>query len=98
MITIYGQPNCQPCRLARKQLDKEGVPYDYVDLSERPDKLQQFKDQGLQSTPIIETPTERFTGLQPDRIQQAAAEVRHQQQEQHRQQTVTLQKPESEVK
>jgi len=97
MITIYGQPNCQPCRLARKQLDKEGVPYDYVDLSERPDKLQQFKDQGLQSTPIIETPTERFTGLQPERIQQAAAEMRQQQQEQHRQQSATLQNPGLEV-
>lgn len=97
MITIYGQPNCQPCRLARKQLDKEGIPYDYVDLTQRPDKLEQFKAQGLQATPIIETPTERFTGLQPNRIQQAAAELRQQQQEQHRQQSVTFENPGSEI-
>jgi len=85
MITIYGQPNCQPCRLARRQLDNEAVPYSYVDLSKHPEKLQQFKEQGLQSTPIIETPTERFTGLQPDRIKQAATQVRQLQTEQQRQ-------------
>ena len=76
MITVYGQPGCQPCRLAMRQLDKEEVAYSYVDLTEHPEKLQQFKDAGMQSTPIIETPTERFTGLQPERIQDAATEVK----------------------
>jgi len=76
MITVYGQPGCQPCRLAMRQLDKEEVPYNYVDLTEHPEKLQQFKEAGVQSTPIIETPTERFTGLQPERIRDAATEVK----------------------
>lgn len=77
MITIYGQPDCHPCRLAQRQLDKEQVPYDYVDLTQHPHMRRQFHQQGLLSTPIIETPTERFTGLQPDRIKAAAQEVRH---------------------
>lgn len=76
MITVYGQPDCQPCRLAMRQLDKAEVPYNYVDLTEHPEKLQQFKEAGVQSTPIIETPTERFTGLQPKRIQDAATQVK----------------------
>jgi len=76
MITVYGQPGCQPCRLAMRQLAKEEVPYHYVDLTEHPEKLQQFKAAGVQSTPIIETPTERFTGLQPERKQDAATEFK----------------------
>lgn len=76
MITVYGQPGCQPCRLATRQLDKEEVPYEYVDLTENPKKLQHFKDAGIQTTPIIETPSERFSGLQPNRIKDAATEAR----------------------
>lgn len=76
MITVYGTPRCQPCRLTERQLKKEAVPYTYVDLTEHPAKLEHFKAAGIHQTPIIETPTERFTGLQPDRIKQAAAEVR----------------------
>src|SRR5699024_11287861 len=76
MITVYGQPGCQPCRLAMRQLDKEAVPYSYVDLTEHPEKLQQFKDAGMQTTPIIETPTKRYTGLQPERIHHAATEAK----------------------
>lgn len=98
MITVYGQPKCHPCRLARQQLDKELVPYSYVDLSKHPEKARQFQEQGLLETPIIETPTERFTGLQPDRITHAAAEVRQIQAEQQRQAQQTwdtsIQKPE----
>lgn len=76
MITVYGTPACQPCRLAERQLKKENVPHTYVDLTEHPAKLEEFKAAGIRQTPIIETPSERFTGLQPDRIKQAAAEVR----------------------
>lgn len=75
MITLYGQPSCQPCRLIRRQLDKAGVPYEYVDLSRRPDKAKRLREQGLQSTPILETSTEQFTGYQPDRIKKAITQA-----------------------
>lgn len=85
MITIYGHPDCQPCRVVSRKLKREGVPYDYVDLAEHPEKRRQLQAQGFQSTPIIDTPTERFVGYQPDRLNAAVAQVRQQQMEQQRQ-------------
>ncbi|MBB4734733.1 glutaredoxin-like protein NrdH [Micrococcus cohnii] len=70
-ITVYGQPSCQPCRLVQRRLDRDQVPYDYVDLTQHPDKLEQLRDAGMTQTPIIETPTDRWSGLDPDRLNRA---------------------------
>ncbi len=53
MITVYGIPNCDSVRKARKQLESEGIAYEFVDvkrtalsaemlrtwLAQQPDKL-----------------------------------------------------------
>lgn len=77
-ITVYGQPSCQPCRLVQRRLDRDQVPYDYVDLTQHPDKLAQLKAAGMTRTPIIETPTETWSGLDPDRLNRAIEQAQSQ--------------------
>lgn len=100
MITLYGQPGCNPCRLISNKFDREGIPYDYVDLSQHPEKQRQLQAQGYQSTPIVDTPTERFVGYQPDRINVAMTEVRQQMadQQQQAQHSLNINSNTSEVK
>lgn len=78
MITLYGQPGCGPCTSIQKKLDREHVTYEYVDISteENRSKLAELQAAGFANTPIIETPSERFAGMQPDRIDAAIAEAR----------------------
>lgn len=76
MITVNGTKNCVQCKPATRLLDKENVPYTFIDLEKNPAKLAQLRAAGFQQIPVIETPTERFTGFDPDRIRKAAAEVR----------------------
>ncbi len=78
MITVNGTEDCVQCTRATVLLDREHVPYEYVDLAleENQSKLAALRAAGFQQMPVIETPTERFTGFDPDRIKKAAAEVR----------------------
>ena len=75
-ITLYGQPRCDPCRLARKVLDRAQVPYTYVDLTERPDLVDAFRQAGHLQTPILQTPTTTTSGFNPDAYTRAVAEAR----------------------
>ena len=35
-LTLYGLPNCDTCRKARKWLDAAGIPFDFVDYRTQP--------------------------------------------------------------
>lgn len=76
MITVYGQPGCGPCRAVTRRLDKAEVPYEYVDLEENQKQRDRLLTAGCRQTPIIETPNERFTGNDPDKINKAIEESR----------------------
>lgn len=91
MITVYGQPGCGPCTFVQKKLDREHIDYDYVDISaeENRAKLAELQAAGFAKTPIVETPSERFAGMQPDRIEAAIAEARQAQSAQQPKAAVT---------
>jgi len=78
MITVNGTEDCVQCKRATALLDREHVPYEYIDLAreENQSKLAALRAAGFRQMPVIETPTERFTGFDPDRIKQAVVEAR----------------------
>ncbi|WP_343282329.1 glutaredoxin family protein [Micrococcus sp. 2A] len=76
MITVYGQPTCYPCKQATAYLDRHQIPYDYVDLTGRPELVTKLKSSGLEQTPILQTPTSTTSGLRLDALQAAVAEYR----------------------
>lgn len=67
-LTIYTTPNCPSCRLTRDTLDRAGIAYEVVDLSERPDLVEQLRSEGLLQAPVIDDGTSRSAGFRPDRI------------------------------
>lgn len=69
-ITIYTTPNCMGCAATKRQFDKMGVDYLVIDLSERPDLVENFKAQGLARAPIVQTSTDTWSGMRPDKIKQ----------------------------
>jgi len=91
MITVYGQPGCGPCHAVIRRLEKAEVPHQYVDLTQNPGQHQRLVEAGCQQTPIIETPHERFTGNDPDKINKAIEEARAIEMQQH-QRAVELRK------
>lgn len=71
--TIYTTPHCPGCALTQRKLDKAGINYNAIDLSKRPDLVEQFKNEGLLSAPIIETQKGRTSGFNPERIREIIA-------------------------
>lgn len=79
-LTVYTIPSCPGCKMTRRQLDKAGVAYEAVDLSGRPDLVEQFRDDGLLQAPIIETSDgQRTAGFDPARIKAIVAAATPQQ-------------------
>jgi glutaredoxin-like protein NrdH len=53
IITVYTQPHCQPCRATKRWLDKRGIEYRTVDVSQSPDDLAAIKYLGYQQAPVV---------------------------------------------
>lgn len=67
-LTLYTTPHCPACRLTRDTLDRAGIVYTIVDLSQRPDLVEQMRSEGLLQAPILDDGTSRSAGFRPDRI------------------------------
>ena len=79
-LTVYTTPDCPGCQLTTRQLDKAGVAYEAIDLSGRPDLVEQFRSEGLLQAPIIETSDgQRTAGFDPARIKAIVAAATPQQ-------------------
>lgn len=79
-LTVYTTPDCPGCQMTKRQLDKAGVAYAAVDLSGRPDLVEQFRAEGLRQAPIIETSDgQRTAGFDPARIKAIVAAATPQQ-------------------
>lgn len=74
VITIYTTPGCMGCEMTIKQLTKAGLPFNVVDLSTRPDLVEEFRSEGLMNAPIVEDQNaQRTAGFRPDRIRSLIA-------------------------
>ena len=51
-VTVYTQPSCQPCKAVKRWLDKRGIIYQSVDVTESPKDLEKIKTLGYNSVPV----------------------------------------------
>lgn len=57
-ITMYGAEWCGDCRRAKSYLEEAGIAYDYVDLVENPDQMDEVlrRTGGRQLIPVVVFP------------------------------------------
>lgn len=80
-VTIYTTPSCPGCEATKRALNKAGVAYDAIDLSERPDLVEAFKQQGFGQSPIVETQDgDRWSGFNPSKLKEHGLDYRSRQQ------------------
>lgn len=85
-ITVFHQPNCQPCRLTMKMLDKLGAAYVSRPLDdgslEAERVLNNARALGMTSAPIVEvrdehgTLTRTLSGYRPAELREIAGVTR----------------------
>lgn len=68
MITVYSKPVCQSCRATYRYLDKAGLEYTVVDITEDPEAAEYVASLGYTSAPVVVADDDHWSGLHIDRI------------------------------
>ena len=67
-VTVYSKPACVQCNATYRALDKAGVPYEVVDMSQNPSALDTIRSLGFMQAPVVVTDSDSWSGFQPDKI------------------------------
>ncbi|WP_029276426.1 glutaredoxin-like protein NrdH [Carnobacterium jeotgali] len=70
-IIVYSKPNCMQCNFTKRYLEDKGVSYEVKDIFESEEALNEVKDLGFSSVPVISVEgQEAFNGFRPDLLDQ----------------------------
>ncbi len=67
-ITVYTKPACVQCNATYRALDKVGVEYEIIDISESPEARDYVMALGYLQAPVVVAGDEHWSGFRPDRI------------------------------
>lgn len=72
-VTVYTKPACVQCTATRKALDKSGVEYDVVDITEDPAARDYVMSLGYLQAPVVIAGEQHWSGFRPDAIESLRA-------------------------
>lgn len=52
-VIVYTKPGCVQCKSTTSMMDRRGVRYDPVDISNRPDLVEWLQADGRKSLPVV---------------------------------------------
>lgn len=72
-VTVYTKPACVQCNATYKALQKQGIKYDVVDITEVPEARDYVTGLGYLQAPVVVAGDNHWSGFRPDRIKALAA-------------------------
>lgn len=72
-VTVYTKPSCVQCNMTYRALDKNGIEYNTVDITEDAAALELIKGMGYMQAPVVVAGEDHWSGFQPDKINALAA-------------------------
>ena len=73
MTTVYTKPSCVQCEMTKRMMDKIGVEYTIIDITQDPAALDMIMNMGFSSAPVVIAGEDAWAGFQPDKITALAA-------------------------
>lgn len=67
-VTVYTKPACVQCNATYRALDKKGIEYKSVDISQDPEALERVRAMGYMQAPVVITDDDHWSGFRPDKI------------------------------
>ncbi|HUO36457.1 MAG TPA: redoxin NrdH [Mycobacterium sp.] len=74
-VTVYTKPACVQCKATYKALDKQGISYEVVDITEEPGARDYVMALGYLQAPVVVAGGDHWSGFRPDRIQALALQT-----------------------
>jgi glutaredoxin-like protein NrdH len=68
MTVVYTKPNCVQCDQTKKMLDKNGVEYTTVDITQDQEAYDKVVSMGFMSAPVVISGVHSWSGFKPDLI------------------------------
>lgn len=72
-VTVFTKYRCPQCEATKRQLTKQGVDFEVVDLTDNPSTLEQLQQAGFRQAPVVITPDASWSGYRPDLIKELVA-------------------------
>jgi glutaredoxin-like protein NrdH len=73
-ITVYSKPACVQCDATYRALDRKGVEYTVVDITQDAEALEMVRGLGYLQAPVVVAGEDHWSGFRPDRISSVAAQ------------------------
>ena len=67
-VTVYTKPACVQCVATYKELERKGVAYNVVDLTQDQQAFAMVQDMGYMQAPVVVAGNEHWAGFRPDKI------------------------------
>ncbi|MEH7908658.1 glutaredoxin-like protein NrdH [Rhizobium laguerreae] len=67
-VTVYSKPACVQCTATYRALDRLGVDYDIVDISQDAEALDRVRSLGYMQAPVVIAGEQHWAGFRPDMI------------------------------
>ena len=67
-VTVYSKPSCVQCVATYRALERQGVEYNVIDLSEDADAYAMVSDLGYRQVPVVVAGSDHWAGFRPDKI------------------------------
>lgn len=67
-ITVYSKPACVQCTATTRALDRKGIDYTVVDISEDAEAYARVQDMGYRQVPVVVAGDMHWAGFRPDMI------------------------------
>lgn len=72
-VTVYSKSACVQCDATYRALDRKGVEYTVVDITQDAEALQMVRDLGYLQAPVVVAGDTHWSGFRPDQISAVAA-------------------------
>ncbi|EXF24944.1 glutaredoxin [Nesterenkonia sp. AN1] len=73
-VTVYTKPACVQCNATYRALDKNGVTYETVDITQDAEALERLRGLGYMQAPVVITEADHWSGFRPDKISELAVQ------------------------
>jgi len=67
-ITVYTKPACVQCNATYRALDKAGIEYDVIDITENGQARDYVMSLGCLQAPVVVAGENHWSGFRPDEI------------------------------
>lgn len=67
-VTVYSKPSCVQCNATYRALERKGVDYRVVDLSEDQEAFDMVRGLGYMQVPVVVAGDQHWAGFRPDMI------------------------------